>query len=272
LNIRYFLWYLLSPSQLIILGLLAGALLLAAGLRRSGRVLVGGAALALLAFGLLPGARYLARPLEGRFPQPELPSSIAGIILLTGAEKVAASEASGLPQLGSHGNRYIAMLQLAQRYPSAPIVVSGEPLRQQGKPELGTQTAIARAIIDAVGVDPARIVYEQRSRDTCDNASNTRRLVTPAAGDRWVLVTSAIHMPRAVACFRAAGWDDVIPQPDAYQSAVGMHRAGTFRIVDNLDLLDDAVHEWLGLAYYRLAGRTSELFPAPRIDPGAARH
>lgn len=272
MSIRYVLWYLLGPSQLIVLGLLSGTALLWAGRQRAGRLLVGGAGIALLVFGLLPGATYLARPLESRFPQPDLPDSISGIVLLTGAEKVAASEASGLPQLGSHGNRYVAALRLAHRNPAARIVVTGEPLPHQGKPELGTQTAIARAILEDVGVHPARVLYEQHSGDTCDNAINTRRLVNPAAGDRWVLVTSAIHMPRAVACFRAAGWDDVIPQPDAYQSAAGAQGASSLRIVGNLDLLDDAVHEWVGLAYYRLAGRTTELFPAPRIDPGAARH
>lgn len=242
------------------------------GRQRAGRLLVGCSGAALLIFGLLPGATHLARPLEVRFPQPVLPESVSGIILLTGAEVVATSEASGLPQLGSHANRYVAALRLAHRYPAARIVVTGGPLLQQGKPELGTQTAIARATLESVGVDPARIVYEQQSRDTCDNARNTRRLVAPARDERWILVTSAIHMPRAVACFRAAGWYDLIPQPDAYQAAAGLPGAATFRIVDNLDLLDDATHEWLGLAYYRLAGRTSELFPRPRIDPGARRH
>lgn len=263
MSIRYVLWHLLSPSQWIVLGLLAGATLLWSGRRSAGRLLVGGAAAALLLFGLLPGATYLARPLEGRFPQPVLPASISGIVLLTGAEVVATSEASGLPQLGSHANRYVAALRLAHRYPAARIVITGEPLLQQDRTGLGSQTAIARAILESVGVDPARIVYEQQSRDTCDNARNTRRLIDPAGDEKWVLVTSAIHMPRAVACFRAAGWYDLIPAPDAYQVAPGLPGPAAFRVVDNLDLLDDAVHEWLGLAYYRLAGRTTELFPAP---------
>jgi uncharacterized SAM-binding protein YcdF (DUF218 family) len=263
LNVRYLLWYLLSPSQLLVLGLVAGAALSAFGRMRPGRILAGMAGVGLLLFGLLPGAAYLAYPLETRFPQPALPPGIAGIILLTGAEQTATSEASGLPQLGAHGNRYVAALRLAARYPDARLVVSGEPMVQAGKPPLGTQTAVARAILSDVGVDPGRVAFEQRSRDTCDNARNTRSLVDPRQGDAWVVVTSAIHMPRTIACFRAAGWSDVIAQPDDYHAALGFHGAGALRIVSNLQLLDSAVHEWVGLAYYRLAGRTDEFFPAP---------
>jgi len=78
-----------------------------------------------------------------------------------------------------------------------------------------------------------------------------------------VVVTSAMHMPRAIACFRAAGWARIIPQPDDYEAFPSWGNLGTVRIVSRLTLLDLAAHEWLGLAYYRLSGRTTELFPAP---------
>jgi hypothetical protein len=37
--------------------------------------------------------------------------------------------------------------------------------------------------------------------------------------------------------------------------------AGTFQVADNLALLDAALHEWIGLVYYRVTGRTRELLP-----------
>jgi uncharacterized SAM-binding protein YcdF (DUF218 family) len=87
-------------------------------------------------------------------------------------------------------------------------------------------------------------------------------MVAPAPVQACVLVTSAMHMPRAMACFRAAGWD-VIPQPADYRVVPGAWNTGSFRIADNLAVLDAAVHEWLGLVYYRMSGRTGEWFPAP---------
>jgi uncharacterized SAM-binding protein YcdF (DUF218 family) len=76
-------------------------------------------------------------------------------------------------------------------------------------------------------------------------------------------------MPRTIACFRAAGWE-VIPQPADYHVVLGGIDAGTFQIADNLALLDIALHEWVGLAYYRLTGRTQEFFPAPFDRQGAS--
>lgn len=260
---RYLLWTLLGPSQLVLLGLLVGVGLLLAGWPRAGRVVAFAAGLALVVLGLLPTAAYLAGPLERRFPQPDLPPQIAGIILLAGAERVAASATHGVPQLGMHGDRYVTMLRLAARYPEARIVFTGDAREEPGQGPLGTQTAVAAATLAGIGLDGSRVTYESRSNDTCDNAANTRALIRPQPGEAWVVVTSAGHMPRTIACFRAAGWPDVIAQPADFQAVPGLRNAGAFRIVSNLALLDLAVHEWLGLAYYRLQGRTHEFFPGP---------
>jgi uncharacterized SAM-binding protein YcdF (DUF218 family) len=263
MSTRWLLWALLSPSQVLLAVLIVGAVLLALGRLRSGRLLVslGGAGLVL--FGLLPTSIYLANPLETRFPQPALPAQITGIVLLSGAERPAASEAYGEPQVGGSGGRYLTTLRLATRYPGARIVFTGGPSVQAGKGALETQTAVAAEILGTVGLDPTRLTIEEQSGDTCANASNTFRLVKPQPGESWVVVTSALHMPRTIACFRAAGWPEVIPHPADYQTVLGGWNVGSIQIARNLLLLDAAVHEWLGLAHYRLTGRTQELFPGP---------
>jgi len=253
----------LSPSQLIVLALAAGAVLLLFGVRRAGSWLTGAGLAGLLLFGLLPGAEFLARPLQERFPQPQAPSQLTGIVLLTGAELTDVSEAVGLPQLGAHGDRYVATLRLAERHPGARVVVSGGPIGAGGAPALASQTGIARTILLDAGLDPARLTIEQQSSDTCENAANVRTLVQPRSGEAWVVVTSAMHMPRTVACLRAAGWNDAIPWPDDYESLPGIGGVFTARIISRLNLLDLAAHEWIGLAYYRMSGRTSQFFPAP---------
>jgi hypothetical protein len=56
-----------------------------------------------------------------------------------------------------------------------------------------------------------------------------------------------------------------VAQPADFGVALGRWDYNSFRVTANLMLLDEAAHEWLGLAYYRLTGRTRELFPAPEI-------
>jgi len=262
MSFRYLLWSFLSPSQLILGAVVLGALLVVLGRKTWGTRISVVAGLALLIFGLLPTAIYIANPLETRFPRPQLPAEIAGIILLSGAERPAASELYGEPQTGRHGGRYTTTLRLAARYPEARVVYTGGPREQPGKGRLETQTAVAMELLGSLGLETSRLSFEQGSSDTCTNAANTQAFVRPVAGENWVVVTSAMHMPRTVACFRAAGWD-VIPYPADYQSVKGSWNAGSFQIAGNLELLDMAAHEWLGLAYYRLSGRTKELFPAP---------
>jgi uncharacterized SAM-binding protein YcdF (DUF218 family) len=266
-SVRWLIWSLLSPSQ-ILLGLsIAGGLLLAFGRAKWGKRLCVGGAIGLLLFGFLPTSHYLASALETRFPQPQLPNQITGIVLLSGAERPASTEAFGEPQFSSAAGRYTTTLRLAARFPDARIVFTGGPEKDRGTGELG-QTGVAKSLLASVGIDPARVTYEEASTDTCDNASNTKALVQPKPGETWVVVTSAMHMPRTMACFRAAGWE-VIPQPANYQVVLGGVDAGTFQIADNLTLLDTALHEWVGLVFYRLVGRTRELFPAP-FDPAGA--
>lgn len=272
MSLRWFLWSLASPSQLLLAATITGALLqfltrgTAGPPTRWARVgltltMVGG--FGLLLFGLLPASHYLAHALESRVPVPgQLPGDITGLILLAGSERPAASEAYGEPQLGAHGTRYVAALRLAERHPNARIVYSGGPRARPGKGPLGTPSAVAAEILGSVGLDPSRVTFESESRDSCAHPVNVSRLVQPKPGERWVVVTSAMHMPRVMACFEAAGWGDVIPYPTDFKVVLGSWNAGTFLMANNLALLDVAAHEWVGLAYYRLTGRTRTLLPS----------
>lgn len=270
MSLRWFLWSLASPSQLLLALTMLGTLLVlftggTAGpptrWARIGRRLTLAGGLGLLLFGLLPTSHYLAYALESRFPVPDLPDDVTGIILLAGSERPAASDAYGEPQVGGQGSRYVAALRLANRFPDARIVFTGGERMEPGKGPLGTQTAVAAEILGSTGIDPARVTIETASRDSCDHPRNVRALVQPQPGEHWVVVTSAMHMPRVMACFRAAGWGNIIPYPSDFKVVLGPWGAGTFQVADNLTLLDTALHEWVGLLHYRLTGRTRQLLP-----------
>jgi uncharacterized SAM-binding protein YcdF (DUF218 family) len=91
----------------------------------------------------------------------------------------------------------------------------------------------------------------------------SRLIANPQPGERWLLLTSAFHMPRAVAVFRAVGFP-VEPYPVDWRTT---GPADLFRpypsVSEGLRRTDVAVREWVGLLLYRLTGKTAELFPAP---------
>lgn len=243
-------WLLVKPSHLLAYAAVLGVVLTR---RPLGRRLLVAAAVSLIVLGLLPSAWLLMTPLEQRFPIPADPGRVDGIIVLAGAERARLSEVYRQPLLNANAGRLTTFLMLAYRFPDARLVHSGDTAP-------ASQSAVARELLLGVGLDPARIVFETKSRNTCGSAGAARELVHPEPAQRWLLVTSAYHMPRAVACFRAAGWD-VTPYPTDFRRGPAPFN---FRVVENLDDFDAAAHEWIGLLYYRARGLTNELFPRPR--------
>lgn len=248
-----------QPLNFLLLVLALAFLLLCGRWARLGRGLVGAVCAAMLALAVLPWDTLLTAPLENRFPSPELPARIDGIIVLGGALDPALSAERGQPSLNSSAERLTEFMALGLRHPEARLVFtggSGSMLRQEAK-----EAPVARAFMAALGFDVGRVTFEGQSRNTWENAVYSRDLVKPQPGEAWVLVTSAIHMPRAVGAFRAAGWP-VIPYPVDYQSSISGAEA-RFNVGSGAGVLGQGLHEWLGLAYYRRRGWSDALFPAP---------
>ena len=88
----------------------------------------------------------------------------------------------------------------------------------------------------------------------------SKRLIQPRETERWVLITSAWHMPRGVGCFRKAGWT-VIPYPVDFRTTGNLSLASELSLVQALELATLAAKEWVGLLAYRAMGRTDALFP-----------
>jgi uncharacterized SAM-binding protein YcdF (DUF218 family) len=165
------------------------------------------------------------------------------------------------PALNEAGERMTTVVELARRYPAARIVFSGGngSLTDAGE----TEAQAAQQLFDRLGVAAGRIELEDKSRNTLENALFSKALVMPKPGERWLLVTSAYHMPRAVGVFRRAGFP-VEAYPVDWRTRGSEDLARLFATVsEGLSRTDTAVHEWLGLVVYWLTGRSSELFPGP---------
>lgn len=153
---------------------------------------------------------------------------------------------------------------LARRYPNARIVFTG------GNANLISTEAkeadYSAPILENLGIARERLIVERNSRNTYENAMFTKELVVPKPGERWLLVTSAFHMPRSVGIFRKAGFD-VEAYPVDWRMG-GREDLLTFTNmgIDGIMRTDIAVREWIGLVAYRLMGRTGELLPGPAKD------
>jgi uncharacterized SAM-binding protein YcdF (DUF218 family) len=125
-------------------------------------------------------------------------------------------------------------------------------------------------LLAELGLDPARVTFEGESRTTWENLVLSKRLVQPAPGRNWILVTAALHMPRSIGVARATGWPMLAwstdyETPDA-KDGTPLHG----RLGEKLDLVDRAFKEWVGLAAYRATGRSPTLLPAPDAEPAAS--
>lgn len=209
---------------------------------------------------LTPLAAWLTLPLEDRFPRPAPPARVDGVVVLGGAVETKLTEGRGIPSLNGAAERMTEAVALARRFPQARIVFSGA----SGSPLPGalTEAEVARRLWDSLGLQGARVIYEDRSRNTWENATETHALIQPRPGETWLLVTSASHMPRSVGCFRRAGWA-VVPWPVNYSTQPG--GAGWFDapLSQRLGQAEWAIREYVGLLAYRLLGRTDALFPGP---------
>jgi uncharacterized SAM-binding protein YcdF (DUF218 family) len=253
---------LFQPANFLLFAMLAGLALGLTRWARAGRRLLAAAVLVLAFCCLTPVATLMLRVLEDRFPPP--PRTIpppAGIVVLGGGLDEDVGFARHDTTLNRAGSRLTTGVALARLYPRARLVFTGgvSDVLQTGHDEAEGVRRLWRDL----GVPETQMTFERHSRNTFENAVLTRALVDPKPGEEWLLVTSAWHMPRAMGIFRQAGFP-VTPYPVGYMT-LGDRRDWTLSLsaVDALDRLDMAFHEWVGLAAYRLTGKTDALFPAP---------
>ncbi len=253
------LWSVLNPTALIAIAFVAGALLLFTRLWRLGRLLAGASAMVLIALVALPVGDWIVAPLERRYAVPEtLPDNVAGIIVLGGAIDTRQTGLVGLVSLNARGERIIAFVDLARRYPRARLVYTGGSVPTKGGER--SEAELALPLLVLLGVPRERIILETRSQSTYENAAFSRDIVKPAAGERWILVTSALHMPRAVGAFRRAGWG-VLPFPVDHRQG-GNDGGRGFSLSARLGLVDAASREWASLILYYVQDKTDRVLPA----------
>jgi uncharacterized SAM-binding protein YcdF (DUF218 family) len=250
------------PSNLVATLAALGVALMFTRFRRAGRRLATLGVVLLLLAGLSPLGNILIYPLEQRFPPWDAARGApAGIVVLGGAISPDVSAAHGTPALTEAAERLTAVAELARQFPAARIIYSG------GNARLllvrGNEAEYALKLFESFGIARERLTREDKSHNTVENARFSKALADPKPGERWLLVTSAYHMPRAIGVFRRAGFA-VEAYPVDWRTRGRVDLMMPFdSLTGGLRRTDTAVREWVGLAAYRITGQSSALFPAP---------
>ncbi len=236
-----------------VLVLLLASLLLVRRRPRAGRLLGWVTLLMLVTACWTSGSEVLLRTLESRYPPPatiDMQRQV-GVVLLGGAlSDPALWAAHHQVGLNDQAERMTEAVALLRQYPHLQLVFSGGVANITGTG--ATEAERARALFDALGVDPTRVLYEERSRNTYENALYSASLTGVDKRQSWLLLTSAFHMPRAMGVFTHEGWN-VTPWPVDYRTTP--HDSWfDFSLQSGPKLWSLALHEWLGIAAYRMAG------------------
>ncbi|MFP6747033.1 MAG: YdcF family protein [Alphaproteobacteria bacterium] len=256
-------WSLANPLNLTLILLTVACLLMWLRWRRLGLWLVSLITASLLAVAVLPVADWLLAPLTARFA-PFAPDggAVNGIVLLSGAVmdlKISRRVGHAVP--GRAADRLVEFIRLARTYPKARLLICGGNVGANGKGRR-TEAALIADYLAGRGFPRDRLMIEEQSRDTYENAVRGKALAQPKGHERWLLVTSPWHMPRAMAAFRAQGWPITAAAPMPNKGRPGGFRL-RFNLGRGLAIINTALHEYLGLLAYRLNGRGTALWPAP---------
>lgn len=252
-------WAFLQPGGIILILLLLSFLLLLFGALRTGRRLLGCALLAAVLPGLLPLEDMLAAPLERRLLAPNpLPAQVTGILVLGGSVEPAISNARGQLNLNDASERVIAGAALAERYPGAKLVFTG--LYRETVANDFLVNPNAKSLFFGAEYGGRELVFLGTARSTYEEALLSIEALKPRAGETWLLVTSAYHMPRAFLTFQAQGWT-LVPYPVDYRSRARPVVQPSLTFIGKLADLDEIFREWGALFVYNRLGRTDTLLP-----------
>lgn len=192
-------------------------------------------------------SNFLIKPLEDKYPPLLARTNASAVVVLGGGYNEVSPEYGKLGALTPTAEkRAVYGLELARSY-NAPLIFTGG--KGFDATVAGSEAEAARRLWLSLGYDPKLIEIETESLDTRGNASGVAKL---AKGRSVILVTSAMHMPRSVFAFQKAGIA-VIPAPTDYRAKRSPISWTDFLPdASELDAVRFALHEYIGIAYYRL--------------------
>lgn len=254
------IWAVVAPSHLLVLFFILSLFSFFPVWIR--KILRWFSALALFVATLFPVGEWALVPLEQCMAERNPPMQVDGVIVLGGALDAAITEARKTPSFTGAAERIIAMMALMKTYPNAQFIFTGGTgsLKYQDFREAD----YVKRFFNDHGVNVGHAIFETESRNTLENMEKTKDVFAKTKGQTWLIVTSAYHMPRAMALFEKGGAESnthFIPSMVDFKTSGSFKFEFTVDMPTNLALLDLASKEYLGLVYSKMRNHTSSIWP-----------
>ena len=252
------LWFIVNPFNVILILLVLGWLLLFKR-QKTGRKLIGIGLIMIFLFGLSPLSSFMMGLLENRISAGKIPDKIDGIIVLAGMVDMESSRGE-LIELTDQADRIVQGIIISKQHPEARLIITGGSGYLKQSENLREADYLEKLAV-LLGISTNRLLVERNSRNTHEHAVVMAKML-PDKNGRWVLITSAFHMPRSLGCFKKEGVN-VIPYPVDYKTKLdnALSLTSFLPTLGNIGSFNVAFHEWTGLIAYRLTGYTDSVFP-----------
>ncbi len=250
-------WFVFAPLNLIAILLFSGALI---GFfnRALGRSISFLGIFIFLVFAALPTGTNMLALLENAYERPAtLPDRIAGIIVMGGAFDTDITAARQIATIRHDGMRVIEGIRLAERYPDALLVFAGGSGRLVRNDR--TEADDTKLFLSEQDFPLDNVIFEDESRNSYENIHNVVALLHPQPNEKWIIVTSAYHMPRVAGIIRHIGWqENVIFWPtDHRTTGAPLLWPQHADFIRNLNAAHIALREYAGLIAYHFTGKIS---------------
>ena len=252
------LWLLLNPFNLFLLLIFLSLLGKFFNYYRLSKIIFSFILVLFLISVVLPSGSFLIYLLEKNFhSQVNLPEKIDGILILAGATDPFLSKEHKTISLNGSAERLIESVQLINKYPMAKVIFAGGSGSLE-YPEL-SHSEVAKKFFSLFDIDINKIYFENKSRNTYENILFAKERFNPNINEKWIIVTSAFHLTRAMNIGKKLNWQ-FIPYATDFKAPKKFLWKFNKNLFINLQEFDLASHEWLGLIYYYYMGRSYKIY------------
>ena len=209
---------------------------------------------------ILPTGKYFFWKLEKSYSIPKnLPNKVDGILILGGGMNEHLTHQYQQINLNNNVDRLTESILLIKKFPDAKVVFSGG-IATFKKPKL-TGAEVAKMFYERMGVDVDKIIFEDKSRNTYENFIFSKKYIVNNSNEKWLLITSASHMKRAMSIAKKLKLD-FLPYPVDFYLEKDFLLDEWYRAnySENIEYFKLASYEYLGLIVYFLSGRSSKIY------------
>ncbi len=181
----------------------------------------------------------------------DIDPSVKTAIVLGGG--VYHDKETGKIKYGRNADRYLSVLEPYRHGLVQKIVVSGGPANYLEP--WAKEAEIIKGLYLLCDLPPEDVIIEAASLNTYQNALNCKPILEDLGDEKFLLITSSLHMRRAIACFKKQG---ITVQPYSAMKMVGTRRWQMDYVLvpslENFSKWRSLIHEWIGFASYKVRG------------------